>query len=48
MKLKGIVEAPLESFLIFRGFADFEEIARISKAEQAVIYLNTYGAKENG
>ena len=35
MKLKGIMEAPLGGFLIFRGFADFEEIARISKPDES-------------
>ena len=35
MKLKGIMEAPLRGFLIFRGFADFEEIARISKPDES-------------
>lgn len=34
MKLKGIMEAPLRGFLIFRGFADFEEVARISKPDE--------------
>ena len=34
MKLKGIMETSLGGFLTFRGFADFEEIARISKSDE--------------
>lgn len=35
MKLKGIMETSVGGFLTFRGFADFAEIARISKADDA-------------